>query len=40
MGRLVASPGRRLLILQEGGYFVPALGKCARRWLLGASASP
>jgi acetoin utilization deacetylase AcuC-like enzyme len=35
-GRLVASLGRRLVILQEGGYFVPALGDNVAAWLGGA----
>jgi acetoin utilization deacetylase AcuC-like enzyme len=37
MGRLVGSLGRRLVILQEGGYHLPALGENAQAWLRGAS---
>ena len=36
MGRRVAALGRRLVILQEGGYHLPALGANARAWLRGA----
>lgn len=36
MGRRVAALGRRLVILQEGGYYLPALGENARSWLRGA----
>ena len=32
--------GRRLVILQEGGYYVPALGDNARTWLRGAEGLP
>jgi acetoin utilization deacetylase AcuC-like enzyme len=35
MGRRVAALGRRVVVLQEGGYFVPALGENVRRWLRG-----
>jgi acetoin utilization deacetylase AcuC-like enzyme len=35
VGRRVASTGRRLVILQEGGYFRPALGDNAVAWLRG-----
>ena len=35
-GRRVAALGRRLVILQEGGYYRPALGANARAWLRGA----
>ena len=38
MGRHVAGLGRRLVILQEGGYFVPDLGANAVAWLGGAAA--
>ena len=38
VGRRVAALGRRLVILQEGGYYVPALGDNARAWLRGARA--
>jgi acetoin utilization deacetylase AcuC-like enzyme len=36
-GRRVASLGRRLVILQEGGYHLPSLGKNAVAWLRGAA---
>jgi acetoin utilization deacetylase AcuC-like enzyme len=36
IGRRVASLGRPLVILQEGGYYRPALGENARAWLRGA----
>jgi acetoin utilization deacetylase AcuC-like enzyme len=35
VGRRVAALGRRTLVLQEGGYFVPHLGENVRNWLLG-----
>jgi len=35
-GRRTAALGRRLVILQEGGYHRPALGANARAWLRGA----
>jgi acetoin utilization deacetylase AcuC-like enzyme len=38
MGRRVASLGRRLVILLEGGYHLPSLGANTRSWLLGAGA--
>jgi len=34
-GERVATLGRRVLVLQEGGYFVPDLGENVRTWLLG-----
>ena len=40
MGRRVARIGRRLVILQEGGCFRPALGDNARAWLRGAEGWP
>jgi acetoin utilization deacetylase AcuC-like enzyme len=40
MGRRVATLGRRLVILQEGGYHVGALGENARAWLRGAEGRP
>ena len=40
MGRRVAALRRRLVILQEGGYHVPALGENARAWLRGAEGRP
>jgi acetoin utilization deacetylase AcuC-like enzyme len=36
MGRRAASTGKRLVILAEGGYYLPALGENARAWLRGA----
>ncbi|MFP5342935.1 MAG: histone deacetylase family protein [Candidatus Limnocylindria bacterium] len=36
VGRRVAALGRRLVILQEGGYHRPSLGENARSWLRGA----
>jgi acetoin utilization deacetylase AcuC-like enzyme len=36
VGRRVAQLGRRLVILQEGGYHRPSLGENARTWLRGA----
>ncbi len=38
-GRRVAATGRRLVILQEGGYYRPALGANAVAWLRGANAA-
>jgi len=35
VGRRVAGLGRRVLVLQEGGYFVPHLGENVRNWLRG-----
>jgi acetoin utilization deacetylase AcuC-like enzyme len=35
VGRRVAGLGRRLLILQEGGYHLPSLGENVRAWLRG-----
>ena len=40
MGRRVAALGRRLVILQEGGYHVGDLGANARAWLRGAAGRP
>jgi acetoin utilization deacetylase AcuC-like enzyme len=40
MGRRVATLGRRLVILQEGGYHRPSLGQNARTWLRGAEGRP
>ena len=40
VGRRAAATGRRLVILQEGGYYVPALGENARAWLRGAEGRP
>lgn len=36
VGRRVAATGRRLVVLQEGGYHRPSLGENARAWLRGA----
>ena len=36
VGRRTASLGRRLVIVQEGGYHRPSLGENARAWLRGA----
>jgi acetoin utilization deacetylase AcuC-like enzyme len=36
IGRRVAATDRRLVILQEGGYFVPKLGENVVTWLRGA----
>jgi len=36
IGRRVASLGRRLVVLQEGGYDVASLGESVVRWLSGA----
>jgi acetoin utilization deacetylase AcuC-like enzyme len=36
IGRRAAALGRRLVILQEGGYHLPSLGENARAWLRGA----
>jgi acetoin utilization deacetylase AcuC-like enzyme len=40
VGRRVAALGRKLVILQEGGYHVPTLGDNARAWLRGAEGRP
>ena len=40
MGRRVGALGRRLVILQEGGYHLGALGENARAWLRGAEGRP
>jgi acetoin utilization deacetylase AcuC-like enzyme len=39
-GRRAAALGRRLVILQEGGYHRPSLGENARAWLRGAEGLP
>ncbi len=36
IGKRVAAVGKRLVILAEGGYYIPALGENARAWLRGA----
>ena len=38
VGRRAAATGRRLVILQEGGYYVPDLGENALAWLRGAES--
>jgi acetoin utilization deacetylase AcuC-like enzyme len=38
-GRRVAGTGRSLVILQEGGYYRPALGRNVAAWLRGAGAT-
>ena len=40
VGRRVAGLGRRLVVLQEGGYHRPSLGENARAWLRGAAGRP
>ena len=40
VGRRTAATGRRLVILQEGGYHRPSLGHNARAWLRGAEGRP
>jgi acetoin utilization deacetylase AcuC-like enzyme len=40
IGRRVAALGRRLVILQEGGYHRPTLGENARTWLRGVEGRP
>src|SRR5688572_21141915 len=40
VGRRVAGLGRRLVVLQEGGYHRPSLGENARAWLRGAEGRP
>ncbi|MCI0583351.1 MAG: histone deacetylase family protein [Chloroflexi bacterium] len=40
IGRRTAALGRRLVILQEGGYHRPSLGENARAWLRGAERRP
>jgi acetoin utilization deacetylase AcuC-like enzyme len=40
VGRRTAALGRRLVILQEGGYHRPSLGENARAWLRGAEGRP
>jgi acetoin utilization deacetylase AcuC-like enzyme len=39
MGRRVGELGRPLVVLQEGGYYVPDLGANARAWLQGAGGT-
>ena len=40
VGARTAALGKRLVILQEGGYYLPALGDNARAWLRGAEGRP
>ncbi len=40
IGRRTAALGRRLVILQEGGYHRPSLGENARAWLRGVEGRP
>ena len=40
VGRRVAALGRKLVILQEGGYHRPALGENVRAWLRGVDGRP
>jgi acetoin utilization deacetylase AcuC-like enzyme len=40
IGSRVADLGRRIVIVQEGGYYRPALGENARAWLRGAEGRP
>jgi acetoin utilization deacetylase AcuC-like enzyme len=40
IGRRTADLGRRLVILQEGGYHRPSLGENARAWLRGVENRP
>jgi acetoin utilization deacetylase AcuC-like enzyme len=40
VGRRVADLGRRLVMLQEGGYHRPSLGENAQAWLRGAEGRP
>ena len=37
---MVAALGKPMVVLQEGGYYVPALGENVRRWLTGAQNAP
>ena len=40
VGRRVSALGRKLVILQEGGYWLPGLGENVRAWLRGAARLP
>jgi len=40
VGRRSAAVGKRLVVLQEGGYHLPSLGDNARAWLRGAEGRP
>jgi acetoin utilization deacetylase AcuC-like enzyme len=38
-GRRAASAANRLVVLQEGGYYLPRLGENVRQWLVGAEST-
>jgi acetoin utilization deacetylase AcuC-like enzyme len=38
VGVRVAAAAGRLVILQEGGYYLPRLGENVRQWLIGAAS--
>ena len=40
VGRRVGALGRRTIVLQEGGYYVPDLGENVRRWLAALEGRP
>lgn len=40
VGRRCAATGKRLVVLAEGGYYLPALGENARTWLRGVDGRP
>jgi acetoin utilization deacetylase AcuC-like enzyme len=40
VGRRCAATGKKLVVLAEGGYYLPALGENARTWLRGAEGRP
>ena len=40
VARRTAAVGKRLVIIAEGGYYLPALGENARAWLRGAEGRP
>lgn len=40
IGRLLGTPGRPVLVVQEGGYSLDALGECVERVLSGLSGGP
>lgn len=40
VGKRATRLDRRMVILQEGGYFLPKLGENARQWLRGAEGRP
>jgi acetoin utilization deacetylase AcuC-like enzyme len=37
-GQRIAAASQRVLVLQEGGYYLPELGDNVRQFLLGASS--